>query len=172
MIRESFNSWPGYYASPFSVGVRHELEVFLKQASSDELDCHAMFNILEHRTTLMVLGDLVIKALNLQPVWNARCRDFDEAKLGKLVSDSERLVMTEVFGDIHRKLPHVHMPPGRNLNSQSKIQILVRRTSQYSAAALTIRYHEPGAGLTASVDRILKRKFLLLLFILYQANSN
>lgn len=159
LIKESFNSWNGYYITSFGKGVRREMDTFLENMDKqEELDCHAMFNILEHRLTLMVLGDLVVKTMNIQPVWNARCRDFNEAKLDKLVNDEERRVLSETFGDIHRNIPKINMPPGRNANNQSKLQILVSRVSQYLAAALTIRYRQYCPPLQVSVRQIVDCK--------------
>ncbi|KAI0124696.1 hypothetical protein BJ170DRAFT_470441 [Xylariales sp. AK1849] len=163
MIRESLNSWPGYYATSFGRGVQKELGDFLRSDMPEDLDCHAMFNALEHRMSLMVLGDLVVKNVGLVSAFNMRCRDWDEPKFAELVSESRMQVFSEVFGVINRNIPIMGMPPGRNLNDQRKLHVKLTRAIRFMAGALIMRYREMGTGLDSATGQIVQREFLNLL---------
>lgn len=109
----------------------------------------------ENRTTLMVLGDLVTKNFNIAPIFNARCRDWDEARWSKLVTEAERALTSRLFGDIHRHIPPICLPAGRNLNMLCKAHTLVTRASQYIAAALTVRFRQDTPHLESAAKDVI-----------------
>jgi hypothetical protein len=206
LIKESLNSWPGYYSTSFGQLLRRELDEYLDQTTHDDLEWHTMFNIskyipqswrntlplplvlsspkvvfaletnclesdryarifdksltsiftVENRISLMVLGDLVTKNFRIPPVFNARCRDWDEAKWSSLVTTLERNLTTRLFGEVHRHLPPICLPPGRNINLLRKTHMRVTRATQYIAAALTMRFRQESPLLDTAVKDVVR----------------
>ncbi|KAI1843662.1 hypothetical protein JX266_010108 [Neoarthrinium moseri] len=135
LIKESFRCWPGYYATTFGEDLRKGLELFMHRDSNDDVDWHEMFNIMEHRLTLNVLGDMVTKNLGILSASNARCRDWDEAKSSKDMVKSQKTLYNQTFLEIKQALPPTQMPIIQNLRVHQAGLLLKDTNLQASGAA-------------------------------------
>ncbi|KAI5921854.1 hypothetical protein F4810DRAFT_721821 [Camillea tinctor] len=121
LIQESFGAWPGYWALDFGQKAMAEFVQFVNTIKPDELTCHEFFNILEHRASLNVLADMVVRSLDMPLPNNVRCRDWNHLGQPTQPPEKQRLLLN-LFQEFTTTLPSPNIPPGRNPNRYSRIQ--------------------------------------------------
>jgi len=151
LIEESYLAWPDHWASNFGQETKKGFELFKMQQTPDYLDCHEIFNILEHRATTSTLADTVIRFFGLPAPNNQRCREWDQVKWKAEVSEAVRSCMVKEFGTLLAWTPGPNVPPGVNANSLSKLQRRLESAGTYVRASLSARFSaDEDAGKHAS----------------------
>jgi hypothetical protein len=140
LIEESYLAWPDHWASNFGQETKKGFERFKMQQTPDYLDCHEIFNILEHRATTSTLADTVIRFFGLPAPNNQRCREWDQVKWKVEASDAARSCMVKEFGTVLGWIPGPNVPPGVNVNSLSKLQRRLESAGTYVRASLSDRF--------------------------------
>ncbi|KAI0147474.1 hypothetical protein GGR57DRAFT_252582 [Xylariaceae sp. FL1272] len=154
LTEESFLAWPGHWARQFGEDTKKAMERFMKMKDPDLLDCHEMFNILEHRATTSVLGDRIVQYFNLPVPNNQRCRDWDCLEWTKETSKEDQASITKFFGPVLTGVPRPTAPPGMNSNPMSKVQTRLETAITYVRAALGLRWSTSPAISHVAVARI------------------
>ncbi|KAI8632933.1 hypothetical protein F5Y19DRAFT_334541 [Xylariaceae sp. FL1651] len=154
LIEESFQAWPDHWASSFGQETKRDLERFLMQENPEELDCHEIFNVLEHRAATSVLADMIVGYFDLPVPHNQRCRDWDYLHWRDETSGADRSALINNFGTVLNCVPGPNVPPGVNPNMFSKIQRRLESAANYIRASLGIRFLTSQDTGKAAIDRI------------------
>ncbi|KAI1329903.1 hypothetical protein F5Y16DRAFT_364316 [Xylariaceae sp. FL0255] len=159
LVEDSFHSWPGHWALNWGKEEKQDFLRFMSQDDPDELTCYEIFNILEHRATISILGDRIVQYFGLPVPNNERCRDWDYVKYKSETGQKEQSYITTNFGQALTCFPGPNMPPGVNENMMSKIQKRLESAANYVRASVGRQYlSSPGSGKTvmARIDKLLQ----------------
>ncbi|KAI1307548.1 hypothetical protein F5Y03DRAFT_123572 [Xylaria venustula] len=139
LIQESYLAWPDHWASNFGQETKKDFERFIAIDYPDDLDCHEIFNALEHRARTSILGDTIVQYFDLPIPNNERCQDWDNTKWKQNLSETDRHSLIKHFGSVLACVPGPNVPPGVNPNPLSKVQRRLESAAGYVRASLTIR---------------------------------
>ncbi|KAI0975513.1 hypothetical protein F4678DRAFT_272967 [Xylaria arbuscula] len=140
LIQESYLAWPDHWASNFGQETKKDFERFIAIDHSYNLDCHEIFNALEHRARTSILGDTIIQYFDLPMPNNERCQDWDNAKWKQNLSETDRHSLIKHFGSVLACVPGPNVPPGVNPNPLSRVQRRLESAAGYVRASLMIRF--------------------------------
>ncbi|KAI0010907.1 hypothetical protein F4779DRAFT_575948 [Xylariaceae sp. FL0662B] len=154
LIKESFESWPGYWTLPLGKIAKAKFQEFLRDPSPELHDCHETFNVMENRAAAGVMADMVIKYFALPKPYNERCKDWDELRWRAETSDAQQMVAIRPFREISKNIPGVNVPPQVNPDHLSAIQKRLEVPATYLSASLCIQYPESTQGMQVTVQRI------------------
>ncbi|RYP86188.1 hypothetical protein DL769_000800 [Monosporascus sp. CRB-8-3] len=146
LIRDSLTSWQGVWVNEYGRAAREKYQRFLNNANPDESDCHEMFNVMEQRSTLLAVADLIVKYYSLPVPQSKRCRDYD-------ATAAQPGEAGRVFGLLCRKIPWVYLHPDRGQDVYGKVQNPHQREAHYLAAAFEMNSTDP-SELDAAMDSI------------------
>lgn len=152
LIQDSLTTWQGVWVNEFGTSAKAKFQEFLDNKNPDESDCQEMAYVMEQRSTLLVVGDLLVDHFNLPVPLGKRCRDYDvtSAHLGK-----DGLA----FDKMCQSIPWVNLHPGRNIYKLGKVQAPHQRNAHYVVTALR-QVCMDKISLDAAVGRIRNRKYL------------
>ncbi|CAJ2504083.1 Uu.00g114770.m01.CDS01 [Anthostomella pinea] len=154
LIKESFEAWPGYWATGFGQNAKRIFEKFMNTVAPEILDCHEIFNVLEHRATTSVLADMIVQYLNLHKPNEDRCRDWNFLRWKDVTSSADQYFLLGLFQGIVSNIPGPNVPPGINPNHLSKIQRRLESYANYVCASLCLRYLGDVKGANTAVKLI------------------
>ncbi|KAI0097020.1 hypothetical protein GGR51DRAFT_487887 [Nemania sp. FL0031] len=154
LIEESYLAWPDYWVLNFGQETRKDLERFMDTEKPRDLDCHEIFNVLEHRARMSILADTIVQYFDLPIPHNQRCRDWDHLKWQQELSDNTRVSLITHFGNALQCVPGPNVPPGINLNYLNRLQMRLESGARYVRAALGIRYLTTKDSSQTTIDRI------------------
>ncbi|KAI0188512.1 hypothetical protein EV127DRAFT_471246 [Xylaria flabelliformis] len=154
LIKESYLAWPDHWASNFGEETKKDFERFINNEEPDDLDCHEVFNVLEHRARQSSLADAVVQYFGLPMPHNQRCRDWDHLKWKQELSDTDRSSLIKYFGPVLGCVPGPNLPPGVNQNNMSKLQRRLESGANYVRAALGIQFLTSKDSSKVVLDRI------------------
>ncbi|KAI0440323.1 hypothetical protein F4803DRAFT_527965 [Xylaria telfairii] len=155
LIKESYLAWPDHWASNFGQETKQEFERFMDKEQPDELECHEIFNVLEHRARQSILADAVVQYFDLPMPHNQRSREWDCLKWKQQLSEIDRSSLIKYFGPVLGCVPGPNLPPGINQNIMSKLQRRLESGASYVRAALGIRFlTSQDSSKVAAIDRI------------------
>ncbi|KAI1742048.1 hypothetical protein F4680DRAFT_464304 [Xylaria scruposa] len=154
LIKESYLAWPDHWTSNFGEETKKDFERFMNNEEPDDLDCHEIFNVLEHRARQSILADAVVQYFDLPMPHNQRCRDWDHLKWKQELSDTDRSSLIKYFGPVLGCVPGPNLPPGVNQNIMSKIQRRLESGASYVRAALGIQFLTSKDSSKVAMDRI------------------
>ncbi|KAI1423394.1 hypothetical protein F5Y12DRAFT_786028 [Xylaria sp. FL1777] len=154
LIRESYLAWPDHWASNFGQETKKDFERFINSDHPDNLDCHEIFNALEHRARTSVLGDTIVQYFGLPIPHNERCRDWDNVKWKQQLPETDRYSLIKYFGTVFSSVPGPNVPPGVNPNSLSRLQRRLESSAGYVRASLMIRFLTSKDSSQIATDRI------------------
>ncbi|KAI0544294.1 hypothetical protein F4679DRAFT_589657 [Xylaria curta] len=154
LIKESYLAWPDHWASNFGEETKKDFERFMNNEEPDDLDCHEIFNVLEHRARQSILADAVVQYFGLSMPHNQRCRDWDHLKWKQELSDAARSSLIKYFGPVFGCVPGPNLPPGVNQNIMSKLQRRLESGANYVRAALGIHFLTSQDSSKDAIDRI------------------
>ncbi|KAI0910159.1 hypothetical protein F4823DRAFT_386258 [Ustulina deusta] len=140
LIEESYLAWPDHWTSNFGQETKKDFERFMNIDHPDNLDCHEIFNVLEHRARTSILGDTIVQYFGLPTPDNERCRDWDNQKWKQTLSATDRYSLIKYFGTILACVPGPNVPPGVNPNNLSRLQRRLESGAGYVRASLLIRF--------------------------------
>ncbi|ETS78473.1 hypothetical protein PFICI_10535 [Pestalotiopsis fici W106-1] len=143
----------GLLSAAYSSNNVKNLEEHYKQlksaADTDEEDCRVLFNTLEHRMSLVMLGDFMAKHLRSLPDrTGTRCRDWCEEACQ---SSSEKKDTRNIWSLILEKFPHPGMPHGRHIDRPRGLFIFLHKPVFYIANVMAARVRETGSSLDSGV---------------------
>ncbi|KAK7739831.1 hypothetical protein SLS62_011181 [Diatrype stigma] len=162
LIRDSLMMWQGVWVNELGRGARAKFQEFLFDEDPHESDCLEMVYVMEQRSTLLVMGDLLVDLFNLPVPDGKRCRDYDGTS-----AQSGRTGLT--FDLMCKSIPGVNLHPDRSVYKFGKIQAPHYRDAHYVVTALGELYTD-STSLDAAVGRIrnlfdvIKDRQLRLLF--------
>ncbi|RYP28446.1 hypothetical protein DL766_005877 [Monosporascus sp. MC13-8B] len=136
LIRDSLTSWQGVWVNEYGRAAREKYRRFLNNADPDGSDCHEMFNVMEQRSTLLAVADLIVKYYSLPVPQGNRCRDYD-------ATAAQPGEAGRVFGLLCRKVPWVYLHPDRGQDVYGKVQNPHQREAHYLAAAFEMNSTDP-----------------------------
>ncbi|KAI1275474.1 hypothetical protein F5Y07DRAFT_178231 [Xylaria sp. FL0933] len=139
LIEESYLAWPDHWASNFGRETKKDFERFIATDHPDDLDCHEIFNALEHRARTSILGDTIVQYFDLPMPLNQRCRDFNNLEWKQQLSQTDRHSLIKHFGTVFASVPGPNVPPGVNPNNLSRLQRRLESGAGYVRASLMIR---------------------------------
>ncbi|KAF2968542.1 hypothetical protein GQX73_g5015 [Xylaria multiplex] len=154
LIEESYLAWPDHWASNFGQETKKDFDHFMSIQRPDNLDCHEIFNVLEHRARTSILADTIVQYFDLPLPRNERCRDCDNLKWKQALSETDRSSLLKYFGTVLVSVPGPNVPPGVNPNNLSKLQRRLESGAGYVRASLGIRLLTSKASSEAAIDRI------------------
>ncbi|KAJ8124752.1 hypothetical protein O1611_g8888 [Lasiodiplodia mahajangana] len=155
LIEESYLAWPDYWALSFGQETRKDFERFMMNTENlDDLNCHEIFNVLEHRARMSILADTIVQYFDLPIPHNQRCRDWDHLKWQQELSENARVSLIKHFGNMLQCVPGPNVPPGINPNYLNRLQMRLESGSRYVRAALGIQYLTTGASGKTAISRI------------------
>lgn len=163
LIKESYLAWPDHWASNFGQETKQDFERFMNKEQPYELECHEIFNVLEHRARQSILADAVVQYFDLPMPHNQRCRDWDHLKWKRQLSETDRSSLIQYFGPVLGCVPGPNLPPGINQNIMSKLQRRLESGASYVRAALGIRFLTSKDSSKIAIDRIESCKWSLFL---------
>ncbi|GAP88051.1 putative serologically defined colon cancer antigen 1 protein [Rosellinia necatrix] len=140
LIEESYLAWPDHWESNFGQETKNDLERFMNMGQPDDLDCHKVFNVLEHRTRTSTLADIVVRYFDLPIPHNQRSRDWDYLKWKQELSEADRSSLIKYFSGVFDGVPGPNMPPGVNFDDFNRLQRRLESGTSYVRAALGIRF--------------------------------
>ncbi|RYP66837.1 hypothetical protein DL770_008718 [Monosporascus sp. CRB-9-2] len=146
LVRDSLTSWQGVWVNEYGRLAREKYQRFLNNANPDESDCHEMFNVMEQRSTLLAVADLIVKYYSLPVPQGNRCRDYD-------ATAAQPGEAGRVFGLLCRKVPWVYLHPDRGQDVYGKVQNPHQREAHYLARAFEMNSTDP-RELDAAMDSI------------------
>ncbi|KAI1748662.1 hypothetical protein F4782DRAFT_348450 [Xylaria castorea] len=161
LIKESYLAWPDHWASNFGEETKKDFERFMSNEDPDDLDCHEIFNVLEHRARQSSLADAVVQYFDLPMPHNQRCRDWDHFKWKQELSETDRSSLIKYFSPVLGCIPGPNLPPGINQNNMSKLQRRLESGASYVRAALGIRFLTSKDSSKAAINRIESCKLYL-----------
>ncbi len=152
LIQDSLITWQGVWANEFGKLTKEKFQRFLDNDFPDEIDCHEMFMVMEHRSTLLVMADTIIRCLGLLSPNGERCRDYADiaAQSGEA---------GEGFARMCSNTPKVFLPPGMGINGYGYIHVPHYRESHYVGAALG-HVCSDRASLDTAMGHIRNRKYI------------
>ncbi|RWA04078.1 hypothetical protein EKO27_g11026 [Xylaria grammica] len=139
LIEESYLAWPDHWASNFGQETKKDFELFMNTNYPDSLDCHEVFNVLEHRARTSILADTIVQYFDLPMPRNERCRDCDNLQWKQALSETDRSSLLKHFGTVLACIPGPNVPPGVNPNNLSRLQRRLESAAGYIRASLGIR---------------------------------
>ncbi|KAI1379688.1 hypothetical protein F4677DRAFT_463958 [Hypoxylon crocopeplum] len=149
LVRESYEAWPYYWSGPIGNIARESFDKFLKNSSPDDFDCQEMFNIVEHRASITVLADMVVKYFGLTKPDGEPCRDWDQ----RWTHESKpKAGQPDPFEFICNYIPRPNAPPGMNFHNHSIAYARLEVPARYLSESL--RRHPPGDDYKATADKI------------------
>ncbi|KAI0467378.1 hypothetical protein F4859DRAFT_506757 [Xylaria cf. heliscus] len=154
LIQESYLAWPDHWASNFGEETKIDFERFMNKEQPDDLDCHEIFNILEHRARQSILADTVIQYFDLPMPLNRRSRDWNHFKWKQELTETDRSSLIKYFGPVFGRVPGPNLPPGINQNNMSKLQRRLESGANYVRAALGIRFLTSKDSSKVAIDGI------------------
>ncbi|TGJ78926.1 hypothetical protein E0Z10_g9837 [Xylaria hypoxylon] len=154
LIEESYLAWPDYWASNFGQETKKDFERFMNTEYPDNLDCHEIFNVLEHRARTSILADTIVQYFDLPMPENERCRDHDNLKWKQALSETDRSSLIKYFGTVLACVPGPNVPPGVNLNDLSRLQRRLESAAGYVRASLGIRLLTSKDSSEVTISRI------------------
>ncbi|KAI3320829.1 hypothetical protein HD806DRAFT_218797 [Xylariaceae sp. AK1471] len=154
LIEESYLAWPDHWASNFGHETKKDIERFLNQERPEDLDCHEIFNVLEHRATTSTLADVIIQYFDLPMPHNQRCRDWDYLRWKEELPEADRSSLIKYFGTVLAYVPGPNVPPGVNPNHLSKLQRRLENAANYVRASLGIRFLTSKDSSKVAIDNI------------------
>jgi uncharacterized protein YbdZ (MbtH family) len=163
MFQQSLNA-PGYHSNNLGEAHKH-FDKLIRAAEQDETKCHILFNALEQRMSLVVLGDMITKTFGFAANFNKRCRDWSEGKWYEMAPTSIKELTNYVWGRIIANIPPMGMPYGRNLDPHKELFKVLSGPTRYIASALIMRCPAAGGRLEAAIDEISECKFFLFIFV-------
>ncbi|KAH9895413.1 hypothetical protein F4778DRAFT_271124 [Xylariomycetidae sp. FL2044] len=140
-------SWPSYWALRQAAKTMQAMLKVLNDANPEEIKCHELFNALEHRATLGVLVDLLVRYAGLATPLGQRARDWEENRWSASATPEVIRMYNKTFGVTTDIYPGPAVPPGLNVNNLSPIQRRLDAPALYLAAALVTRFLMPGGGI-------------------------
>ncbi|KAI1110681.1 hypothetical protein F5Y14DRAFT_343692 [Nemania sp. NC0429] len=140
LLEESYLAWPDYWVSSFGQETRKDFERVVVTEQLDELSLHEVFNVLEHRASMSILADTIVRYFDFPAPYNKRCRDWDQSKWKQELTEADRSSLIKYFGTVLGCVPGPNVPPGVNLNSLSRLQRRLECGASYVRAALGIRF--------------------------------
>ncbi|RYP62750.1 hypothetical protein DL771_009595 [Monosporascus sp. 5C6A] len=146
LIRDSLTSWQGVWVNEYGKVAREKYQRFLNNANPDESDCHEMFNVMEQRSTLLAVANLIVKYYSLPVPQGNRCRDYD-------ATAAQPGEAGRVFGLLCTKVPWVYLHPDRGQDVYGKVQNPHQREAHYLATAFEMNSTDP-RELDAAMDSI------------------
>ncbi|RYP46377.1 hypothetical protein DL768_007394 [Monosporascus sp. mg162] len=146
LVRDSLTSWQGVWVNEYGRLAREKYQRFLNNANPDESDCHETFNVMEQRSTLLAVADLIVKYYSLPVPQGNRCRDYD-------ATAAQPGEAGRVFGLLCRKIPWVYLHPDRGQDVYGKVQNPHQREAHYLATAFEMSSTDP-RELDAAMDSI------------------
>ncbi|KAJ8110648.1 hypothetical protein ONZ43_g5822 [Nemania bipapillata] len=154
LIEESYLAWPDHWALSFGQETKRELERMMNTDQPSDIDCHEIFNILEHRARTSILGDTVVQYFDLPMPHNQRCRDWDYQRWKQELSVADRSSLIKHFASVLTSVPGPNLPPGINKNQLSKLQMRLESSANYVRAALGIRFLTAKESSKVAIDLI------------------
>ncbi|KAI0203390.1 hypothetical protein F4808DRAFT_458154 [Astrocystis sublimbata] len=154
LVVESYMAWPDHWASNFGQETKLAFERIMGQENPQDVDCHEVFNVLEHRARQSNLGDAIVRCFDLPLPHNQRCRDWDHYKWKQELSNEDKTALITYFGTVFRSVPGPGLPPGVNPNNLSKLQRRLESGANYVRAALGFRFLTSKGSSKAATDRI------------------
>ncbi|KAI0540339.1 hypothetical protein GGR58DRAFT_141843 [Xylaria digitata] len=154
LIEESYLAWPDHWASNFGQETKKDFDHFMNMPCPDNLDCHEIFNILEHRARTSILADTIIQYFDLPLPQKERCRDCDNLKWKQALSKTDRSSLLKYFGTVLACVPGPNVPPGINPNNLSRLQRRLESGAGYVRASLGIRLLTSKVSSEATIGRI------------------
>ncbi|KAI0448934.1 hypothetical protein F5B21DRAFT_78970 [Xylaria acuta] len=154
LIKESYLAWPDHWTSNFGEETKGEFERFMNKEQPDDLDCHEIFNVLEHRARQSILADAVVQYFDLAMPHNQRCRDWDHFKWKQELSETDRSSLIKYFGPVLGCIPGPNLPPGINHNIMSKLHRRLESGASYVRAALGLRFLTSKDSSKVAIERI------------------
>ena len=157
LVRDSLTVWQGVWVNEFGREAKAKFQEFLDNANPTERACHEMFHVMEQRSTLLVMADLLVGYLELPLPLGERCRDYTATTV-------QPGTTAEAFGYMCRSIPWVYLPVDIGTNQYGKIQDPHHRDAQYVAAALGLTYKDSDS-LDVATGCISRRKCIYYLLI-------
>ncbi|KAK9414289.1 hypothetical protein SUNI508_02388 [Seiridium unicorne] len=154
MFKHSLNS-PGYHSSN-SRQIREHFDRLKHDAEQDEVKCRVLFNALEHRMSLIVLGDLITRFFGLSSDMNTRCRDWNEGRWVGLAKDYDKKFINDAWASILKCIPPICLPYDRNIDLPKGLFISLSGPTRYIATALGIHSTKPDNERDETVTQICK----------------
>ncbi|KAI1124198.1 hypothetical protein F5Y10DRAFT_280348 [Nemania abortiva] len=154
LIEESYLAWPDYWALNFGQETKKDLERFMNTERPGDLECHEIFNVLEHRARTSILADTIVQYFDLPMPHNQRCRDWDHFKWQQELPEKDRVALIRHFGNVLHVVPSPNVPPGINPNYLSRLQMRLESGARYVRAALGIRFLTTKHSSPVAIDRI------------------
>ncbi|KAI1779356.1 hypothetical protein F4818DRAFT_247838 [Hypoxylon cercidicola] len=143
LVAESMVAWPDFWSSAFGRKAEAKFRSFVMDPSPDHIECHEMFNILEHRASSAVLADVTCDYFTLATPYEQRCRDWHERtwKMNEASPDA-RMAINQAYREITRAIPAVNLPPGVNFNHLSMTQKSLEVPASYLSVSLYMCFPE------------------------------
>ncbi|KAI1146578.1 hypothetical protein F4825DRAFT_472422 [Nemania diffusa] len=154
LIEESYLAWPDHWALNFGQETRGDLERFMNAEQPSDIDCHEIFNVLEHRARTSILGDTIVQYFDLPIPHNQRCREWNHVKWKQGISEKDRSLLIRDFNSVFGCVPGPNLPPGINKNNLSRLQMRLENGANYVRAALGIRFLTTKGSSKVAIDRI------------------
>ncbi|KXJ93962.1 hypothetical protein Micbo1qcDRAFT_201891 [Microdochium bolleyi] len=143
----------------FDRDLKRNFERVLKllKEDPDELDCHELFCLLEHRATSVVLGDLLLRQLGMQKWAPApgRCHDWDRTTWKRLRGPMQQTAEVKLVSVLQTKLfPSFQPPPPLALDNHRHMHRRLSACSEYLTAAI-IASGEQADLVVADIQKVL-----------------
>ncbi|KAI4602159.1 hypothetical protein KJ359_009396 [Pestalotiopsis sp. 9143b] len=149
MFKQGLQS-PGYSSVNMNL-VQQHYDQLKRAALTDEEEAHILFNALEHRMSLVMLGDLATQKLGLSPNLVTRCRDWSQTAPQ---SDDERALVMSIWAQILTHVPPVDMPYGRHIDATKGLFKSLTAPLKYIAHAVATRPQDEATSLDKIVVEV------------------
>ncbi|KAI0838262.1 hypothetical protein F5Y06DRAFT_303941 [Hypoxylon sp. FL0890] len=159
LVKESFVGSPGYWKMPLGRNAKIAFKAFLGQQTPDTPLCHEIFNVMEHRATLAVVGDRIVECFDLCRPYEKRCRDWDESRSTVGAPDVMRTAVTQTYGELTQCIPGVDVPPGVNVNNLSPVQNTLQHPIAYVSTSVCLRHLTRSADFRKEVAKRISQFF-------------
>lgn len=123
-------------------------------AETNEEDYRILFNTLEHRLSLVKVGDLVAHNLSPSSDFITRCRDWCESELDSNEARDTRKVWTAIL----KYFPLADMPYGRRIDSPKGLFLILHKPLLCLANTVVARVREKKWNLDDGIAELIKRK--------------
>ncbi|KAK9776369.1 hypothetical protein SCAR479_06981 [Seiridium cardinale] len=154
VFKHTLNS-PGYHSSNYRQ-IREHFDSLKHDAEQNEVKCRVLFNALEHRMSLIVLGDLITRFFGLSSDMNTRCRDWNEGRWVELAKNYDKKFINDAWASILNCIPPICMPYDRNIDLPKGLFISLSGPTRYIATALGIHSTKPDNERDETVTQICK----------------
>lgn len=158
LVEESMVAWPDFWSSAFGRKAGAKFQSFVADPSPEHVQCHEMFNIMEHRATSAVLADLTCDYFALPKPHGERCRDWRERAWKDEASRDARIAIIQTHREVTGVIPAVNLPSGVSFNHLSVTQRSLEVPASYLSVSLYMRYPERGE-LQGAIMRMIDCKY-------------